>query len=99
MIFLDLFKRKKNPISYIEESVIEQPKSSVDEEEWKDISKEKPGHEVVLAACDTYDCGWIIDSVWWNKEDECWMTTGDVESVEAHLPYTHWRRMPKPPKN
>ena len=53
----------------------------------------------VLAACDTYDCGWVIDSAWWNKDEKCWMTTGAVSSDYAHLPYSHWMEMPQPPKN
>ena len=45
-------------------------------------------------ACDTYDCGWTMDTVWWYEDKQCWMTTGAVESTEAHLPYTYWRKLP-----
>lgn len=69
-----------------------------EKDEWIDFSKEKPGHEVVLAACNTYDCGWVIDTAWWNPEEECWMTTGSVSSEYAHLPYTHWKKLPEEPK-
>lgn len=62
--------------------------------EWVRFEDEKPPHEVVLAACDTYDCGWIMDTVWWYKDEQCWMTTGAVQSTEAHLPYTYWRKLP-----
>ena len=62
--------------------------------EWVEFKDEKPPHEVVLAACDTYDCGWTMDTVWWYEDKKCWMTTGGVNSTEAHLPYTHWRTLP-----
>lgn len=64
---------------------------------WIEVDKELPPHEVVLAACDTYDCGWVIASAWWNEKESCWMLSGGVTSEYAHLPYTHWRRMPKDP--
>jgi hypothetical protein len=52
--------------------------------------KNPPEHKVVLAACDSYDCGWCMSTVWWNVEEQCWMS--EVVSVdEPHLPYTHWR--------
>lgn len=72
---------------------------SVVDNEWIEFSKQKPPHEVVLAACDTSDCGWIMDTVWWYEEKQCWMTTGSIENKEAHLPYTHWRKLPSFPKN
>ena len=65
--------------------------------EWIEFDRQKPPHEVVLAACDTYDCGWTIDTAWWYEEEECWMTTGGIESVKAHLTYSHWRKLPSPP--
>lgn len=65
--------------------------------DWVKFENEKPPHEVVLAACDTSDCGWAMDTVWWYEDKQCWMTTGAVESTEAHLPYTHWRKLPPPP--
>jgi hypothetical protein len=70
----------------------------IDDEEWKLIENVKPPNDV-LAACYTYDCGWSIDSVWWNVDDKCWMTTGGVKSHKTHLPYSHWRELPNPPKN
>lgn len=32
-------------------------------ENWIKLVDQKPPHEVVLGACDTYDCGWTIDTV------------------------------------
>lgn len=66
-------------------------------DDWIELKNELPPFQVVLAACDTYDCGWSIDTVWWNEDDKCWMTTGSVQSQRAHLPYTHWRHLPPPP--
>ena len=65
--------------------------------DWIKIEDEKPPHEVVLGACKTYDCGWVIDTVWWHEDKQCWMATGMVESTEAHLLYTHWCKLPPPP--
>jgi hypothetical protein len=65
--------------------------------DWIEFEKEKPGHEVVLGACDTYDCGWVMDTVWWSPSTNQWMTTGSVESLPAHLEYSHWRKLPEPP--
>lgn len=62
--------------------------------EWIEFEKEKPPHGVVLGACDTYDCGWTIDTVWWYVEKQCWMVTGTAVSTRAHLAYTHWRKLP-----
>lgn len=67
--------------------------------EWIKAEDKKPPHEVVLAACYTFDCGWTMDTVWWFEDKQCWMTTGSVESTEAHLPYTHWRKLPPYPNN
>ena len=67
--------------------------------EWFEFDKIKPPHEVVLAACYTYDCGWIMDTAWWNEKDQVWMVTGAVKTTEAHLPYTHWRKLPPYPDN
>jgi hypothetical protein len=58
--------------------------------------KNPPEHKVVLAACDSYDCGWCMSTVWWNVEDQCWMSGGGLVD-EPHLPYTHWRELPEPP--
>lgn len=66
-------------------------------DEWILFEEENAPNDVVLVACDTYDCGWVIDTAWWHKEEKCWMTTGSVTSEEAHLPYTHWKELPSPP--
>ena len=65
--------------------------------EWVEFKKQKPPHEVVLAACDTYDCGWVMDTAWWDVNKKCWRTTGAIKSKRAHLEYTHWRRLPVSP--
>lgn len=62
--------------------------------EWVEFRLQKPPHEVVLAACDTYDCGWVMDTAWWYEEKKCWMVTGHLNTTKAHLPYTHWRKLP-----
>ena len=67
--------------------------------EWFEFDKIKPPHEVVLVACYTYDCGWTMDTAWWNEKDQVWMVTGTVKTTEAHLPYTHWRKLPPYPDN
>lgn len=60
---------------------------------WIELEKEKPPHKVVLGACDTYDCGWVLETVWWNVDEKCWMK----DSEEAHLPYSHWQELPPEP--
>ena len=84
-----LFKSTKPEIKY---KSIDSP--DLYKSKWVEFSKEKPPHEVVLAACDTYDCGWTMDTAWWYEDKQCWMITGAAESIEAHLPYTHWRKLP-----
>lgn len=80
-----------------EKTSLEPIKEIIKESPWIELKKELPPHEVVLAACDTSDCGWVVHSAWWNKKENCWMLTGNVTTEYAHLPYTHWRRMPKGP--
>lgn len=65
---------------------------------WYKFDQNNPPEVPVLAACDTYDCGWVQDTVWWSSDNKTWMTTGGVISSEAHLAYSHWRYLPKPPK-
>ncbi len=65
--------------------------------EWIEFAQQKPPHKVVLAACNTHDCGWIMDTAWWYEDKKCWMVTGSVESLVAHLPYSHWRNLPPYP--
>ena len=66
---------------------------------WNKISDIKPPHKVLLVACDTYDCGWVIDTCWWSGEDKCWYGTSGVGASGTHLPYTHWALLPKPPED
>lgn len=59
---------------------------------WCKFDPENPPKEPVLAACDTSDCGWQVDTVWWSPEDQAWFLTGSIGSSQrSHLPYTHWR--------
>lgn len=92
---MNFFKRKEKLVIPEEKPII-----IVDVvDEWIEFEKEKPPHEVVLAACDTYDCGWIMHTVWWYEDKKRWMTTGGIKSKPAHLPYTHWRKLPSYPKD
>jgi|TARA_R110000782_G_scaffold87834_1_gene169844 hypothetical protein len=88
----NIFTKKEPTKALLKTAVI--PRSFDD---WIEFEKEKPPHEVVLAACDTYDCGWTMDTVWWYEDKQRWMTTGGIKSKSAHLPYTHWRRLPTYP--
>jgi hypothetical protein len=89
-----LFKKTQ---VYKSQAFIPPPPPPSPTSEWIELEKQKPPHEVVLAACDTYDCGWILNTAWWNEKDGCWMTTGGIQSEEAHLPYSHWRKLPSNP--
>ena len=64
-----------------------------DNRKWQ-LIETAPTNEIVELACDTYDCGWTMDTVWWCEDKQCWMTTGGVKSMVAHLPYSHWRKLP-----
>jgi|AntRauTorckE6833_2_1112554.scaffolds.fasta_scaffold04488_12 hypothetical protein len=66
--------------------------------DWVGFDENDPPDDVVLAACDTHDCGWVIDTAWWHDTKRCWMVTGAVRSTEAHLPYTHWKKLPAKPE-
>jgi hypothetical protein len=66
---------------------------------WHEVAKYPPPDKVVLAACDTYDCGWVIDTAWWSEGKQQWYATGPVYIAHAHLPYTHWAELPEPPDN
>ena len=68
------------------------------QEKWIKFCEQNPPDEVVLAACDTYDCGWTIDTVWWYRDKKCWMMAGCGRMTKSHLKYTHWRKLPQPPK-
>jgi len=50
---------------------------------------------VVLAACETSDCGWVIETAWWYEDKQVWMLTGGDE--ESQLDFTLWRDLPNEP--
>jgi hypothetical protein len=50
---------------------------------------------VVLAACDSYDCGWCMSTVWWNVEEQCWMSGGG--QWMNHIYLIHIGELPEPP--
>ena len=93
------FGKKEEPkIEFTLQYQLEKDPETDENEVWFDFEKKKPGHEVVLASIDTYDCGWVIDTAWWNQEKKCWMSTGGASGSEpSGLAYTHWRRLPKGP--
>ena len=72
----------------------------VEKEEWIELVEgEYPTGEVVLVACDTSDCGWTIEACWWSEENDCWCIAGCNGLFIAHLPYTHYRKLPSSPKS
>ena len=83
--FDEIVEEEKEPnilIKYTKEQV-----------KWISIEDEKPGHKVVLGACDSYDCGWVMECVWWNVDKKCWMNNSD----QTDLHYTHWQDLPSEP--
>lgn len=82
-----LFKQKVlvKEVEVIKEVIKELP--------WISLEDEKPPHKVVLGACDTYDCGWVLETVWWDDDKKCWMK----DNTQAHLNYSHWQRLPSEP--
>lgn len=70
-----------------------------DQYEWVEFEVQKPPHKVVLAAFNSYDCGWVIDTAWWYEKENCWMTTGNIMNTRAYLKYTHWTFLPNPPQS
>jgi hypothetical protein len=66
--------------------------------EWIEFNKQKPPKGIVLAACDTDECGWVMDTAWWYEPEQRWMATGRVKNKPAYLPYTHWRMLPPFPE-
>ena len=65
---------------------------------WISVEDELPRDKCVLVAIDSYDCGWVIDSAWYDHNAKQWMITGCLTSQKAHMPYTHWMNHPKPPE-
>ena len=57
-----LFNKKTNSEPEIEPEIKVEKVEYVSE--WVEFKNQKPPHEVVLGACDTYDCGWTMDTVW-----------------------------------
>jgi hypothetical protein len=74
------------------------PNPEFKDDGWKLISDGNIPHDVILAAVDSYDCGWVMDTVCRIDGDETWYLSGSLENVEAHMEYTHWRELPNPPK-
>lgn len=89
----------RNVLNYekVEEEEITLDKAE-EHDGWFLISDGNIPHEVLIVVCDTYDCGWTQDTAWWYDKENCWMSTGGVESSECHLPYTHWRYLGDDPK-
>jgi hypothetical protein len=67
--------------------------------EWNVFNDNKPPNRTVLGACDSYDCGIVIDSVLWKESNQCWRVTGTDKDLKGHMPYTHWRELPIHPNN
>lgn len=75
------------------------------ERKWKSILS-VPIDKIVELACDTYDCGWTYWYGWTKGEKD---EDGDLifyssapthESMsETHVPPSHWREEPKPPRD
>jgi hypothetical protein len=98
MIFDKLYNNKEKRIAKLNVNMAyHAPPCPNKEEIWKSMEQEIPPHEVVLAACNTYDCGWVLDTAWWFDDEKCWMTTGGHSCVKTDLTYTHWRLLPESP--
>jgi hypothetical protein len=100
----NLFKSKSKAIvepvlaePTLAESILTESTLVAEDDGWNLVTNDKPS-KVVLAAVDSYDCGWVMDTVWWYEDKQCWMTTGSVSPKRAHMEYTHWRKLPEPPK-
>lgn len=56
---------------------------------WKELDANNMPTDVCLFAVESIDCGWLIDSGWYNKQDgHFYSTTGT--SVKLHMRYTHY---------
>jgi hypothetical protein len=77
--------------------LVSNPEFKTEYNDWKLISDGNIPHEVILAAVDSYDCGWVMDTVYRNDGDDTWYLSGSVDVMEAYMCYTHWRKLPEPP--
>lgn len=66
---------------------------------WNRFDPSNPPNVVVLATCYTYDCGWVMDTVWWDSIQQSWIATGTLEPTKTYLEYSHWRFLPDEPPN
>lgn len=101
-LFNWLFKKSEKPPHFIQDLEEVIMASSEDDEfyepsknkslsnnRWANIRDEKPTG-VVLAAIYTYDCGWVQQTAWWCKSDDCWYDAGGISCTKSHLDFTHW---------
>lgn len=97
MKFRNIFKSVKN----YKHKDIKNVVVDLDDEEnkWYEINNNDIPNDVLLVACYTYDCGWVVDSGWYNVDKKCWMNTGTLKSHKLYLPYTHFRKMVEPPND
>lgn len=51
--------------------------------------------KLALLWCDSYDCGWVCDIGWKDRDGKLWCSTPSG-SVEADMPYTLWSELVKP---
>jgi hypothetical protein len=84
---------KRTLTRLVDPSSIEEVKS-----EWIDIIEKTPQEDkVVLAACNTYDNGWVVHTVSWSEKSK-WLIAGishiPLEYQVASLKYSHWRELP-----
>jgi hypothetical protein len=74
------------------------PNPEFKDDGWRLISDGNIPHDVILAAVDSYDCGWVMDTVYRVDGDDAWYVSGTVYPQESHMEYTHWRELPAHPK-
>ena len=67
-------------------------------DKWKTIDTVPTG-KIVMLACDTYDCGWAYD-FGWKDEKGNFISSATVlgTMLEIHVPPSHWKEEPEPPK-
>ena len=62
---------------------------------WKKF-EEAPKDKIILAGVDSYDCGWVYDSIYWSVEHNCWLIAGTDEICKPHMKYTHFMELHEP---